>query len=331
MYNLKDIKQLHLEITAKCQAKCPQCARRLGGGPINPFIDSFDEIDLISFKEWFPESFLKNLTYVLLNGNLGDPIIAQDCLQIVEYIRSVNNEAYIQLNTNGSARTIAWWKKLAQYKIHVVFGIDGLEDTHSIYRIGTNYNNILENAKAYIDEGGNASWHMIVFQHNEHQIEQCRETSIQYGFNEFVYKHTSRFVTEYENVIDEEGKLLYKIYPSSKSKKNQIVQQNADLNNCVIDCKAKKFNQIYVSASGKVLPCCWLETNFKPQVFETRIDYVTRISEYPNLKTATFEEIFDSGFFNKISDTWETNNKLADCKMNCGNFDSFNIQFDQKI
>jgi DNA-3-methyladenine glycosylase I len=31
-----------------------------------------------------------------------------------------------------------------------VFGIDGLADTHSIYRVGTDYHKIIENAKAFI-------------------------------------------------------------------------------------------------------------------------------------------------------------------------------------
>ena len=38
MYNLKDIKDVHFEITSKCQAKCPMCPRRIAGGPLNPFI-----------------------------------------------------------------------------------------------------------------------------------------------------------------------------------------------------------------------------------------------------------------------------------------------------
>jgi len=43
MYKLTDIKDVHLEITSKCQAKCPMCPRRIQGGPLNPFIH-LDEI-----------------------------------------------------------------------------------------------------------------------------------------------------------------------------------------------------------------------------------------------------------------------------------------------
>ena len=33
MYNYSEIKDVHLEITSKCQATCPMCPTRIGGGP----------------------------------------------------------------------------------------------------------------------------------------------------------------------------------------------------------------------------------------------------------------------------------------------------------
>ena len=50
MYKLEDIRDVHLEITSKCQAKCPMCPRRINGGPMNPFV-SLDEITLDIFKK----------------------------------------------------------------------------------------------------------------------------------------------------------------------------------------------------------------------------------------------------------------------------------------
>ena len=39
MYKYQDIKQIHLEITQKCQAACPMCDRNMNGKGINPHID----------------------------------------------------------------------------------------------------------------------------------------------------------------------------------------------------------------------------------------------------------------------------------------------------
>ena len=53
MYSLEEIKVVHLEITSKCQAKCPMCSRNLQGGQVNPMIE-LEEITLEQFKNWFP-------------------------------------------------------------------------------------------------------------------------------------------------------------------------------------------------------------------------------------------------------------------------------------
>jgi len=39
MYKLEDIRQVHLEVTQKCQAACPMCDRNQNGGDLNPHID----------------------------------------------------------------------------------------------------------------------------------------------------------------------------------------------------------------------------------------------------------------------------------------------------
>jgi MoaA/NifB/PqqE/SkfB family radical SAM enzyme len=36
LYNYEDIKAVHLEITEKCQARCPMCDRNQNGGADNP-------------------------------------------------------------------------------------------------------------------------------------------------------------------------------------------------------------------------------------------------------------------------------------------------------
>ena len=133
MYNLEDIKSVHLEVTSKCQASCPMCARNIQGGVDNPFM-TVTEITLEQFQEWFPVGFIKQLDRLFMCGNLGDPIIAKDTLKIFEYIRAVNPSISLSMNTNGSARSWHFWKGLADTGVHVRFGIDGLIDTHNLYR-----------------------------------------------------------------------------------------------------------------------------------------------------------------------------------------------------
>jgi len=118
MYNYTEIKDVHLEITSKCQARCPMCPRRIGGGPLNPLIHLV-EINLDTFKKWFPTEFLIQLDSLFMCGNLGDPIIAQDTLEIYQYIRSINPKIRLAMHTNGSARDINWWEELAKEKVKI--------------------------------------------------------------------------------------------------------------------------------------------------------------------------------------------------------------------
>lgn len=326
MYDIGDVKEIHFEITSNCQAKCPMCPRRLNGGPLNPLM-TLDEVYLQEFKEWFPKEFLQNLDRFFMCGNLGDPIVARDTLEIFEYLRDINPNIHLSMHTNGSARNTSWWTKLAKTNTIVTFGIDGLEDTHHLYRIGTDYNKIIENARAFNDAGGTSYWHMLAFNHNEHQIETCRKLSIKYGFKEFSVKHTSRFKEDKFHVIDDSGKTLYKLYPTSKSSSMiaKVKAATTEVKPC-ITCKAAKQEQIYVAASGKVSPCCWLDMEYKLAIQDTRIDYMDKIGVFPGLRTNTLDEIFKSNFFRKIENTWD-NEPLLECAKQCGSFNKLQEQF----
>lgn len=326
MYNLTEIKSVHLEVTSKCQARCPMCPRRIAGGPLDPYIE-LSEITLEKFKEWFPETFIKQLTHLNMCGNLGDPIIAKDTLEIFKHLRSINPTMSLHMHTNGSARSEAWWKELAEIKIFVVFGIDGLEDTHSLYRIDTDWNKIIKNAKSFISAGGEARWDMLVFSHNEDQVESCKALSKELGFKDFYVKHTSRFKDGQFPVLDDRGKKIYTLYPTTKSEEMIPKIKKALTDELpTIKCKAQDDKMIYVSANGNLSPCCWLDLEWVSPVSFSRMDYLEKIDIFPNLNKNTLEEIFQTGYFNKISNCWSTTG-LKECSKQCGSFDRLREQY----
>lgn len=323
MYDITEIRDIHLEITNKCQARCPMCARRTQGGPLNPNM-VLDEINLDTFKTWFPETFISQLWNLYMCGNLGDPIIAQDTLEIFKYIRSINPTMTLSMHTNGSARDLKWWEELAKLDIKVIFGIDGLVDTHKLYRVDTDWNKIIGNARTFINAGGTAEWHMLVFKHNEHQVDACELLSKKLGFASFKTKVTSRFVEDRFNVLDNDSNIIHILYPSSISKPRIPIVNTSPITS--IDCKAIKYKQIYVSANGNVSPCCWLDMNHKSATQDRKIDYVNKISMFPSLKTQSLLEIFKSNYFNKINNAID-NNPLKECSRQCGVIDKLASQF----
>lgn len=326
MYNYSDITSIHFEITSKCQARCPMCPRRIQGGKLNPNI-SLCEISLNEFKTYFPIEFIQQLYSFNFCGNLGDPIIAKDTLKICEYLRTHNNHLHITLHTNGSAKTKSFWSKLGQLKVEVTFGIDGLNDTHSLYRVNTNYETIIKNAKTFIANNGSAHWHMLVFKHNEHQVEDCRQLAFELGFKSFQTKYTSRFREESLEVYKTDTKVSHIIYPTTRSieiSKNH--KKHIEIVPNKINCKVQNNKQIYVGADGTVTPCCWLDLTFYPDSSFSKNDYLNKIKYFPNLKNNTLKEIFDSNYFNEIEKTW-INNPVYECNKQCGNFDKFAEQF----
>ena len=192
MYRYSELKTVHLEVSSKCNAACPMCLRNICGGAVNPQLP-ITELLLQEIKHIFPVSFIKQLDRIYMCGNYGDPIAAKDTLKIFQFFRGAKASLNLSMFTNGSGKSPAWWKELAQVINTVHFSIDGLEDTNAIYRRGTQFKKIMNSAESYISAGGRAVWDYIVFRHNEHQVEQAQELARQMGFSRFVVKKTGRF------------------------------------------------------------------------------------------------------------------------------------------
>jgi MoaA/NifB/PqqE/SkfB family radical SAM enzyme len=176
-----------METSTVCNAACPMCPRES-----DPRFDKKKDaysLSLEKVKELFDQDFIKQLDYMFMCGNYGDPAAAPDCLRIFNHFRDTNDSIILGMNSNGSLRNEKWWGELgsilSRETDNCYFGIDGLRDTNHIYRVNTNYDKIMKNATAFIEAGGKAYWKFLVFEHNEHQIEEARELSKKMGFTGF--------------------------------------------------------------------------------------------------------------------------------------------------
>lgn len=206
MYKYTEIEVVHLEMTEACNASCPMCARNLNGGEVNPYIHN-RELYIDDIKRMFPIEFVKQLKRIYMCGNYGDPISARDTLEAFKYFREHNPDMFLTMHTNGSAKKSEWWTELGQVigrKGYVVFGLDGLEDTNHLYRQGTQWKTIMRNAEAFIATGARARWDYIVFGHNEHQVEEAEQISIDMGFEKFQFKKSARFFSNARGATKEE-------------------------------------------------------------------------------------------------------------------------------
>jgi MoaA/NifB/PqqE/SkfB family radical SAM enzyme len=268
----KNITDIHIELTDKCQASCPMCARNYSGGAERPFVGQHD-ITVEQFKSWFSPEFLNGIKNFYACGNYGDPIIAKDCLEIFEYVRSCT-DGRLSIHTNGSARSTKWWANLANAMSgdhDVTFGIDGFAESHVLYRRGTDWQKIIDNARAFIDAGGSASVDCLVFKHNQQEIEDFKAEMMSIGFKSVNVKSTGRFYdmqkfpvlntlgeTEYylEPVDLNEYKKINFLKLDEMSKDITIWQDIVDQTTIAPKCVSKK--EIYVDARGTIYPCCWI-------------------------------------------------------------------------
>jgi len=238
-----NVKVLHLESTSICNAKCPQCPRE------NPLFFNKKQsknLSLSKCKEIFSPVFIKQLNKMFMCGNFGDPVASKYTLDIIRYFKKHNKNITIGLNTNGSIQNPKWWKELAHILTndtdYVVFSIDGLEDTNHIYRKNVNWNKLMDNVTAYINAGGKAHWDMLIFEHNEHQVREAEILAYHLGFTWFRTKISKRFSQTATNQLKPPVRLNLPNTHHTES----------------IKCHAHNEKSIYVSATGKILPCCWI-------------------------------------------------------------------------
>jgi MoaA/NifB/PqqE/SkfB family radical SAM enzyme len=324
MISYADIKDIHVELSSLCNARCPLCPRNLNGYPYN---NGYTEanLTLASVKKIFTPNLLQQLTSILINGNFGDMVMNPETLDIVEYFRSQNPKLSISISTNGSARTKEFWTRLAELRTTVWFCLEGLEDTHHIYRQNTSWSAIIENAKTYIAAGGRAIWKMIKFDHNLHQIDACRQMSKDLGFANFELHDHGR---NSGPVYDKEGNLIYVMgnYTGTTAfaefleqrKTAKVVKPTTTTKQ--IQCYTKEKQSIYISSTGDVYPCCY--TGFSPRTFG-RGDYLESVNQElapliakNNALDYDLEQCL--AWFNSIESTWTTDKQLLVCNNNCG-------------
>lgn len=260
MIDYQDIRKVHLEISTRCNAACPDCPRNFRGVDV---VENYPITDmkLEQAKKIFTRDFLLQLDQILINGNYGDFITASDGLDIVEYFLSANPQLRIEISTNASGRP-GWWKPLGQLGVIVDFRLDGMSDTHHLYRQQTDWNLIIDNATKFIAAGGHAVWAMILFDHNYHQVTKCKQLSEDLGFERFWLIDAGRNTMP---VFTRDRRLSHVIGNYQGSTDFDQLLENYRVPTVPVatteqpvNCYAVNNQEIYVTATGDVYPCCWL-------------------------------------------------------------------------
>jgi hypothetical protein len=340
MFKFSQLKQIHLEITNNCQASCPMCSRNINGGLDNPLI-KITNWTLDEFKHIMNKDVLEQIGYYYFCGNFGDPMLNNDLIDMCAYVTETAPTVGVSIHTNGSLRSEDWWRNLAKSMPQnhaVVFALDGLEDTHHLYRVGTDFNKIINNAKAFMEAGGIAHWVFIRFKHNEHQVEEARQMAKDLGFSEFILKNSSRFMLEPRaKVVNRNNEFMHYVEPATDTPMKFIDKKTIDsfesiLDNVQIDCIVKKNKEVFIDAHKNLFPCC--HTGYVPynehayqqtlgaigivnKIVNQHYDMVHTLGDM-NVMNSSIKDIIDSEPYQTAWDEYWGEKKLIICARTCG-------------
>ncbi len=319
---------IQIDITARCQAMCLECARNIEGKEVNPDINTADTWDmpLEVFQKAVTPNMLKNsLKKIIFNGNFGDPCIHPDFLNFCQYIVDhAHEDLKFNISTNGAMFKPEYWTKvgnvLKNLKRHsVIFGIDGLSDTHHIYRRNTKYEDVINNAKAFIAAGGNANWQYIIFDHNKHQTEEAKQIAKELGFDDIIFKglkneeggarnftkaadqHASGGIGAKTKKNDEVTLSVASRKGYQEAKKIVNEKPKSYLDTAKISCQWYDTKGMYIEYDGTVWMCCWTGDMHRTLSTRPRKDWSHIENKYGktfhNLNYHSFDDILNHEFF----------------------------------
>ena len=200
-----------------------------------------------------------------------------------------------------------------------------------------------------------ADWYFLAFKHNEHQFEEAALLAHEWGIRKFLIKKTSRFYKYAKvdpkaqhamgkdiqssgrwhdsdghtgmQVLDKKGNSAHILEPPTNEEYQNAVAKTVAKMERTAASKAEFYNltkikpkcvekqEIYVSARGLILPCCWVggtlyrwdaEDPTKGSQIWGYINYAGGPDAINALKPwNTIESILNEGnFFSNIKDSW---------------------------
>jgi len=243
-------KKIRLEASSVCQLRCHSCPNAskailptVGSG----FLRLNDFQNLIDENPWIAEIELSNFGEIFLNPDL---------LGIIKYAYElkVALTATNGVNLNNVKSEVL--EGLVKYKFRTMnVSIDGASnETYKQYRIGGNYDAVIENIKKinlfkqqYRSKYPLLSWQFVIFGHNEHELPKAKKLANE--LNMFFYSKLS-WDDEFSPVQNQEA--IRKVN-GAISWKEYREKYGAD---SFKEACHQLWEQPQINWDGKVLGCC---------------------------------------------------------------------------
>lgn len=312
MWTTENLEWIDIELTSFCNIKCKGCFRVISKEADKILNKTYLDAEVI--KEKFQRDMFPNIKIVNFCGSVDEPTSHPQFFEIIEHFASW--DCYINIATNGSIRTTQWWEKLASIlpknNHDVTWGIDGSDELSEVYREGSSFKKVQDNYRAFNNAGGRSIWQFIVFEHNEHQVEEAKQLAKDEGFRNF------------------------KTIISHRKDTGQVKHKKVEVEESpCISCKYANQKRIFVNHMGNVIPCCHLNSKMlefavndkqKDRFEEILVDndYMNDI----NLSNVSLEQAMTGKVWTEIQNSWTGNNRISKCVSTCkeNKRDKFNVE-----
>jgi len=317
---------IQVDPTSYCNAKCVSCVRNIDGGDTIPSL-KLNHLDPKIWDRVMSED-TKGFLFkkVHFNGVWGDACMHPDFISICKSIVNNHPKTSIGIATNGSMRDKNWWIELSSvlqqaHSHKIEFAIDGLEDTHHLYRRNTSFKKICENIKAFTNAGGVAEVITTAFDHNLEQLDKITELAKELGaYTHYIrpsfdrnktltvqdksYQVTHKKVRNFKSKLVEFKKNTYKNYP---------VPEKANFDT---PCAWYDDMRIQVDPWGTIWPCCWTAAR-APEAGAEPMDLPGFNPQENNIYNHKLLDILSNSWYNKRLSDIIDNRQSVICNKFC--------------
>jgi len=269
----EDVLEIEQDLTSTCDLQCPLCTRNYSHFDLPPKLIRPLE-DIISQLDTFT-----NLERMYIAGQYSEPLLHPRFLEYLGYLK--DRGIMVEIYSNASKLNLKLWEdigNLLDENDQVHFTICGsTQELHETYRVGSNLQNILDNAEAL---------------RNVIAIDYCQFIEFEYNKNDDV---TSFPFTNYYAVKTEGDRFLNekRVEPLEGVKptdtRDRLIKQifkNIPAEG-KIKCKSLEDKKVYINVQGQISPC-YIHAEYYPKE-DFNFDY-TKIINFSYDKCGLCEE-----------------------------------------
>ena len=302
-------------------------------------------VKMEDFQRGFNKETLRDIGYIQFCPTWGDHMMHPMAHEMIEHVLSHSTNTQIEVVTNGSMRDEEWWWRFASlsYKyqnqsfkrLGVVFDVDGInQEMHARYRRNTDLEKVLSHMKICSE----FNKHMItrsqtiLFKHNENYLKDIEALCKKNGSVRHSAIVSDRFYGSWTNNKDEfyfydeddEKQVLKRV---SESFRNKFREEGArvhggeyELQEKIV-CSWSITNKLNIDFHGNVWPCCFFGNSYSNNKnYFLRGPYIQEYFKYNNnIYEKSINEILKTDWWKKLPETFNSDNPIHNCVMNCSN------------